>query len=249
MTYYEILGVKQSDSIETVKKEYRARVKKNHPDVQQSEEWKEWATEYIKTLNEAYEVLSNPERRAEYDLLLSQEYTESDYDYEPAYEYAGESQGYTGNYSYKPVSPLRSFLGTFFGKALIFILIFGVGNGILYVAQGFGHANEKAQMEEIQTYLDRESVDLENMTNQLNSRSNDIDTLDASMNVWYDSDVDQYNANVDYFNSMLDEYNSLYDSCKGKLNAYNLKVDQYNALADKVGSEWYIIPVPIKSKI
>jgi curved DNA-binding protein CbpA len=248
MTYYEVLGVKPNDSIDIIKKEYRARVKKNHPDVQQSEEWKERATEYVKMLNEAYEVLTDPGKKAEYDLLINQVYREPAYNSKTDYEDSCSSQGNTRDYSYDPTPSKQSFFNTFFGKAIIFILVFGVGNLVLYAVQGFGHADEKAQMEEIKIYLDSESVALDSLVIEINVLTNKLNGLDASMTAWYDSDVDLYNANVDRYNSMLNKYNSLYSSYESKLDAYNTKVDQYNTLADEIGTEWYIVPVP-KSKL
>ncbi|QGF24325.1 molecular chaperone DnaJ [Raineyella fluvialis] len=61
--YYEILGVGHDADAETIKKAYRKRAMKVHPDVAQTED----AAEQFKELNEAYEVLKDPQKRAMYD--------------------------------------------------------------------------------------------------------------------------------------------------------------------------------------
>lgn len=63
--YYEILGVAKTASDDEIKKAYRGLAKKYHPDV--STEPKEVAEAKFKELSEAYEVLSDPEKRKLYD--------------------------------------------------------------------------------------------------------------------------------------------------------------------------------------
>ena len=71
--YYKILQVDKDASPEIIKVAYKLLVKKNHPDLKEGEEKKE-AEEKIKEINEAYDVLSNPEQKAEYDLNLINEF-------------------------------------------------------------------------------------------------------------------------------------------------------------------------------
>ena len=64
--YYEILEVNEKASKEVIDKAYKVLAKKYHPDLQEDKN-KKAAEEKIKSLNEAYEVLSNPEKRKAYD--------------------------------------------------------------------------------------------------------------------------------------------------------------------------------------
>jgi molecular chaperone DnaJ len=64
--YYELLGLAKNASDEEIKKSYRKAAMKYHPDRNQGEDAKK-AEEQFKEAKEAYEMLSNPQKRAAYD--------------------------------------------------------------------------------------------------------------------------------------------------------------------------------------
>lgn len=61
--YYEVLGLTRSASQEDIKKAYRKLARQYHPDVNKADD----AEEKFKEIKEAYEVLSDPQKRAAYD--------------------------------------------------------------------------------------------------------------------------------------------------------------------------------------
>ena len=61
--YYEVLGVSRNATREEIKRAFRAKARQYHPDVNKEE----GAQEKFKEINEAYEVLSDPQKRAAFD--------------------------------------------------------------------------------------------------------------------------------------------------------------------------------------
>jgi DnaJ-class molecular chaperone with C-terminal Zn finger domain len=69
--HYDVLEVSHKASKEIIEKAYKTLAKKHHPDLVQGERNKKLAEEKMKKLNEAYEVLSDDNKRANYDLSLN----------------------------------------------------------------------------------------------------------------------------------------------------------------------------------
>src|SRR5947209_3762222 len=85
--YYETLGVPRDASESQIKQAYRKLARKFHPDVNPGDKA---AENRFKEISEAYEVLSDPEKRRKYDTLGS-----------PDFSFAGGGPG-GGTYSYTP---------------------------------------------------------------------------------------------------------------------------------------------------
>src|SRR3989344_4326279 len=61
--YYQVLGVSKNANADELKKAYRNLARKHHPDVDKST----GAEEKFKEINEAYQVLSDPQKKSAYD--------------------------------------------------------------------------------------------------------------------------------------------------------------------------------------
>ena len=62
--FYKVLGVDKKAAADEIKRKYRGLVKDLHPDTNHGDSAKE---EKFKAVSEAYEILSDPKKRAEYD--------------------------------------------------------------------------------------------------------------------------------------------------------------------------------------
>lgn len=67
--YYETLGVERDASEDDIKKAFRKLARQYHPDLQSGDQHKKHAEEKFKEINEAYEILSDAEKRRRYDMF------------------------------------------------------------------------------------------------------------------------------------------------------------------------------------
>jgi len=103
--YYEILGVPRDATKEDIKKAYRKLVKQWHPDAYKGSDKKN-AEEKFKEIQEAYEVLSDPQKRSMYDRF--------GYVGEPSYS-GGKTSGNSGGFFEDIFGDFQDIFDVFFG--------------------------------------------------------------------------------------------------------------------------------------
>lgn len=108
--YYSVLGVSKDATADELKRAYRKLAKQYHPDAQHTEEDKKNAEAKFKEINEAYSVLSDENKRAQYDRFGS--------NFEQA-GFGGSYGNYGGAYGFNGFSgmdiDLEDILGSVFG--------------------------------------------------------------------------------------------------------------------------------------
>jgi curved DNA-binding protein len=100
--YYEVLGVSRDATGKAIKDAYRKLARQYHPDLQTAPAKKKTSEEKFKEINEAYEVLGDPEKRKKYDRLGSRWKDGMDFTPPSGSGQSGEwarSEGFTGGFS------------------------------------------------------------------------------------------------------------------------------------------------------
>lgn len=113
--YYEILGLKREASGAEIKSAYRKLARKFHPDVNKSKE----AEQKFKDLNEAYEVLSDKEKRQRYDSLGANWQQGANFTPPPGFEHFNFNQGGgTQSFGFEDLGGFSDFFGSLFGDMM-----------------------------------------------------------------------------------------------------------------------------------
>src|SRR5665213_2151345 len=115
--YYQTLGVPRAASADEMKKAFRKLARQHHPDVAKD---KKKSEEKFKEINEAYEVLSDPDKRKKYDELGANWKSGAEFRPPPGYGNASRGQTFRGG---QPGAQNFEFDGTGFSD--FFEQIFG----------------------------------------------------------------------------------------------------------------------------
>jgi curved DNA-binding protein len=109
--YYEVLGVARGADADAVKQAYRKLARKYHPDVSKEKN----AESKFKELQEAYEVLRDPDKRAAYD-QLGRDYRPGQ-QFRPPPDWSQRFAGSGGGQRFSDLNGFSDFFSTLFGGA------------------------------------------------------------------------------------------------------------------------------------
>ena len=109
--YYKTLGIKRDATKEEIKRAYRKMARKYHPDVSSDPD----AEARFKEVNEANEVLGDPEKRAAYDQVGADRSAGQDFTPPPDWDQGFEFHG--GGFTDANAEDFSDFFETLFGRA------------------------------------------------------------------------------------------------------------------------------------
>lgn len=132
--YYQTLGVPRNATSDEIQKAFRRLARKCHPDLNKEE----GAEEKFKTLNEAYEVLSDAEKRKRYDALGPNFNAGQDFRPPPGWENVFSGMG-AGGYGGAGANGFSDFFEALFGNAG------GAGRGFASYASAGGYGQGYGQ--------------------------------------------------------------------------------------------------------
>ena len=156
--YYDILGVSKDASDADIKKKYRKLVRKYHPDVSDDPD----ADNKIAEINNAYETLREPEKRAEYDAMLDNPFAQQG-------GFAGQGGGQQGGFRWEDMQDQFGDGAPFGGGGFRFDDIFsafgrgargqgGAQGGFDQFGGGFGSQDHQGQDQHAEISVDLASV-------------------------------------------------------------------------------------------
>lgn len=115
--YYEILGVKREATGAEIKSAYRKLARKFHPDVNKTKE----AEQKFKDINEAYEVLSDKEKRQRYDSLGANWQQGANFTPPPGFEHFNfnfNQGGGAQSFGFEDLGGFSDFFSSLFGDMM-----------------------------------------------------------------------------------------------------------------------------------
>ena len=139
--YYEILGVPRSASADEIRKAYRKLAKKYHPDVSKEKD----AEQRYKEVNEAYEVLKDPDKRQKYDTLGMNWQAGQDFTPPPGWQGGGAGGGFRVDFG-GDAGGFSDFFKTLFGGGLS-DLFGGAGGGNFGSAGGYSPVRRDSEVD------------------------------------------------------------------------------------------------------
>lgn len=144
LDYYKVLGVEKDASQDAIKKSYRKLAKKYHPDANPGNKT---AEEKFKEINEAYEVLGDPEKRKKYDQFGHSMNFQNGMDFDPSqfghYEFRGGQNGFS------------DFFNMFFGDGGINLDdLFSGSTGTRSFRSGFSSGRRSLRGEDIEAEME-----------------------------------------------------------------------------------------------
>ncbi|MCD6528386.1 hypothetical protein J7K44_01985, partial [bacterium] len=114
------------------------------------------------------------------------------------------------------------------------------------------HRKDNQRLKQIESWLNKRQIQLKNTEREIKDLNNQIEGLDALLSNYRQRIdrgetylIDFYNAKVDEYNNLLEKYNSEVNNYKAAIDEYNSKVEEINKLSKKVGTRYYIIPIPL----
>ena len=110
--YYQILDLDESAAEADIKKAYRKLARKYHPDVSKEDD----AEDRFKEVAEAYEVLKDPEKRAEYDQLRRMGARASDGSFRPPPGWESAAHFSEGGFTRADAAAFSDFFEQIFGR-------------------------------------------------------------------------------------------------------------------------------------
>ena len=112
--YYQILGVDRNATEAKIKSAYRKLARKFHPDVNKDPS----AVDKFKDINEAYEVLSDKEKRSRYDSLGANWQSGSDFTPPPGFEGFNFNNANAYGQNFSDMGGFSDFFGSIFGDLM-----------------------------------------------------------------------------------------------------------------------------------
>jgi hypothetical protein len=125
------------------------------------------------------------------------------------------------------------------------VIVYGAINLVLYGAQELWHKGDTDKLNAVKEFIKEKKIEIDSLEQRLATTESDLDEKKSQLDSYKAfGNTYQYNLGVDDYNNLLSQYKLDLDRYNSAISVYNQKINEGNELSKKVGSRWYVIPVP-----
>ncbi|MDB5166851.1 MAG: hypothetical protein JWM37_923 [Candidatus Saccharibacteria bacterium] len=139
---------------------------------------------------------------------------------------------------------LKSIL-KYLAPVLIVVALYAIVNGVAFGVQKIANRDDQKKLDSLTSQIDTQEKTLNDLDKKITAEEAQLTALDKKITDEEETaDDETYNNDVAAYNKLVDLYKADIDAYNKQIPAYNAKVTEANELAKKVGSTWYVVPLP-----
>lgn len=145
----------------------------------------------------------------------------------------------------------NSSIPPFIKTIIALVLMFAIGNGVLYGIQEVYYWNDVKKCELMKININKIKKEVEKIEDFVNLRKIELDRLkqlQKEIKQGLSKNYTKYNKMVDNYNSGTNKYQKDMEEYDSLIVKYNKLTRKYNDLSKDAYSRWWLLPIPLPAK-